>query len=347
MQDIKKLVEGIGYPRLIIGGFLLILCIFAAVLSIPMPALISDILTRFGMNGILVLAMVPAIQAGVGLNFALPLGIVCGLIGALISIEFKLAGFTGFITAILVATPIAIIVGYFYGLMLNRIKGQEMTVGNYVGFSAVSGMCIFWLLAPFKSPELIWAVGGSGLRVTVSLESSIEKILDNLGKFQIAGITIPTGLLLFFALTCLVIWIFGKTKAGMIMKTAGSNEKFATATGINVNRQRVLGVILSTLLAAIGIIVYSQSFGFLQLYNAPLYSAMPAVAAVLIGGASINRVKISHVVVGTFLFQALLVVSLPVLNILSEGNMSEVIRTIVQNGIIIYALTRKTGGETA
>ncbi|NLM03401.1 MAG: ABC transporter permease [Clostridiales bacterium] len=347
MEDIKKLIQRVGYPRLIIGGFLLILCIFAAVLSIPMPALISDILTRFGMNGILVLAMVPAIQAGVGLNFALPLGIVCGLVGALVSIEFELAGFAGLIVSILIAIPLATIVGYFYGLMLNRIKGQEMTVGNYVGFSAVSGMCIFWLLAPFKSPELIWAVGGSGLRVTVSLESSIGYVLDNFLTFNIAGIQIPTGLLLFFALCCLVVWIFGRTKSGVIMRAAGANEKFATATGINVNKQRVIGVILSTVLGAIGIIVYSQSFGFLQLYNAPLYSAMPAVAAVLIGGASINKVKISHVIVGTFLFQALLVVSLPVLNVLAEGNMSEVIRTIVQNGIIIYALTRKTGGEVA
>ena len=346
MKNFKGFMEKVGYPRLIIGGFLVILCVLASILSIPIPALISDILTRFGMNGILVLAMVPAIQAGVGLNFALPLGIVCGLIGALISIEFQLGGFTGLFASILVAIPIAIVVGYFYGLMLNRIKGQEMTVGNYVGFSAVSGMCIFWLLAPFKSPELIWAVGGSGLRVTVSLESSIEKVLDKFLSFNIAGVQVPTGLLLFFGLACLVVWLFGKTKKGITMNAAGSNEKFATATGINVNKQRILGVILSTLLGAIGIIVYSQSFGFLQLYNAPLYSAMPAVAAVLIGGASIKKVKIIHVIAGTFLFQALLVVSLPVLNVLAEGNMSEVIRTIVQNGIIIYALTRKTGGET-
>ena len=131
------------------------------------------------------------------------------------------------------------------------------------------------------------------------------------------------------------------------MNAAGSNERFASATGINVNKQRILGVILSTILGAVGIIVFSQSFGFLQLYNAPLFSAMPAVAAILIGGASIRKVKISHVVIGTFLFQALLVVALPVLNTLADGSMSEVIRAIVQNGIILYALTRKTGGDLA
>ena len=103
---------------------------------------------------------------------------------------------------------------------------------------------------------------------------------------------------------------------------------------------------LSTALAAIGIIVYSQSFGFLQLYNAPLYSAMPAAAAILIGGASIKRAKIIHVFIGTLLFQSLLVIALPVINLITEGSMSEVIRTIVSNGIILYALTRP-GGEAA
>ncbi|MCC5912169.1 MAG: ABC transporter permease [Clostridiaceae bacterium] len=345
MEDLKNFIDKVGYPRLIIGGFLLILCILAAVLAIPIPGLLGDILTRVGMNGILVLAMVPAIQAGAGLNFALPLGIVCGLIGALISIEFKLGGFTGFITALLVAIPLSAIAGYFYGQMLNRIKGQEMTVGTYVGFSVVSGMCIFWLLAPFRSPELIWAYGGTGLRVTVSLESTIDKVLNNFLSFSIAGVRVPTGLLAFFALCCFAVWLFGKTKSGAIMNAAGANEKFAIATGINVNQQRILGIVLSTVLAAIGIIVYSQSFGFLQLYNAPLYSAFPAVAAVLIGGASIKKATISHVIIGTFLFQALLVVSLPVINILADGSMSEVIRIIISNGIILYALTRKTGGD--
>ncbi|HAE91329.1 MAG TPA: ABC transporter, partial [Tissierella sp.] len=91
------------------------------------------------------------------------------------------------------------------------------------------------------------------------------------------------------------------------------------------------------------VIVYSQSFGFLQLYNSPLYVALPAAASILIGGATLQKAKIIHVVIGTFLFQGLLVVALPVINILSEGSMAEIIRIIISNGIILYALTRKAG----
>ncbi len=127
--------------------------------------------------------MIPGIQSGIGLNFNLPLGIIFGLIGALISIEFQLSGFLGLFVSILIAVPLAAIAGYFYGKMLNRIKGEEMTVGNYIGYSVVSVMCIFWLVAPFSSPELIWAYGGNGLRVTVSLESSMAHVLNDFFSF--------------------------------------------------------------------------------------------------------------------------------------------------------------------
>lgn len=343
-MDIKNIYKKVGLPRLIIASFLFILFVAAYVLKIPLSGLWSDILVRFGMNAILVLAMVPSIQSGIGLNFNLPLGVIFGLIGALVSIELGLAGWTSFFVALAVAIPLAIIAGYLYGLMLNRVKGDEMTVGNYVGFSIVSIMCIFWLLAPFKSPELVWALGGTGLRVTVSLESSMAKILNNFLAFNIGSVVVPTGLLLTFAFFAFVVWVFGKSKKGNTMKVAGSSEAFATSNGINVDNQRILGTILSTVLGAIGIIVYSQAFGFLQLYTAPLYVAMPAVASILIGGSSIQKSKIIHVIIGTFLFQGLLVVALPVINIISEGSMSEIVRIIISNGIILYALTR-SGGE--
>ncbi|QQY80315.1 simple sugar transport system permease protein [Keratinibaculum paraultunense] len=342
----KEFIKKVGFPRFIITVFLIALIVLAVYLNIPLSGLLTDMLVRFGMNAILVLAMIPGIQSGIGLNFNLPLGIIFGLIGALISIEFKLSGFLGLFLSILIAAPLAAIAGYFYGKMLNRIKGEEMTVGNYIGFSVVSGMCIFWLIAPFSSPELIWAYGGNGLRVTVSLESSIAHVLNNFLAFNIGNVTIPTGLLLCFALFAFIVWIYGRSNKGLSMIVAGSNPNFAMSNGIDVDKQRIKGTVISTVLAAIGIIIYSQAFGFLQLYNAPLYSAMPAAAAILIGGATLKKANIVHVIVGTLLFQSLLVVALPVVNVIAEGSMSEVIRTIVSNGIILYALTREEG-ETA
>lgn len=341
MNSIKEVYKKIGFPRLIISLTLILFMVGAAALDISIAALLSDMLIRFGMNAIMVLAMVPTIQSGTGVNLNLALGVIFGLLGALISMEFGFSGWAGLGVSLGIAIPLAIIAGYLYGLLANRIKGQEMTVGNYFGFSIVSVMCIFWLLLPFKNPAMVWAMGGTGLRVTLTMEETFGGLLNNFLAFEIGGVKIPTGLLLFFALCAFLVYLFGNTKTGTAMRVTGGGERFASSNGLHVNRYRILGVVISTVLAAVGIIIYSQAFGFLQLYTAPLYVAMPAAASILIGGASLKKATISHVIIGTFLFQSLLVVALPVINVVSDGSMAEIIRITVSNGIILYALTRK------
>jgi len=131
----------------------------------------------------------------------------------------------------------------------------------------------------------------------------------------------------------------------MALRTAGSNELYAVSSGINVRRMRSLAVVLSTVLAAIGIVVYAQAYGFISLYNGPLLMAFPAIAAVLLGGASVQRASVSNVVLGTILFQTMLTIALPVTSSVIEGDISEVARVIISNGMILYALTRPTGGN--
>ena len=105
---------------------------------------------------------------------------------------------------------------------------------------------------------------------------------------------------------------------------------------------RTVSVIISTFLGAVGILVYEQSFGFIQLYGAPLAMPFAAIAAILIGGASVNKASMVNVLVGTFLFQGLLTMTPSVINSALNSDISEVIRIIVSQGIILYALTRKT-----
>jgi simple sugar transport system permease protein len=346
-ERLVAIYHGFGLPRLIIAGFLLLLLIIAAGTELSVPGLLSDALVRIGQNGIYVLAMVPSIQAGVGLNFGLPVGVICGIVGVLVAMEFTLLGFKGFLVAILLAVPLAIGAGYLYSLLINRVAGQEMMVGTYVGFSVVAGMCIFWLMAPFKNPALIWPVGGQGLRVTLTLADTFAGVLNNFLAFEIFGLKVPTGLLLFYGLIAFIVWLFFRTKAGVAMEVVGRNPRFAAASGLSLNKYRTLGIIMSTVLAAIGYTVYAQSFGFVQLYNGPLMTAFPAVAGVLIGGASTREAKVRHAILGVVLFQTLLTVAMPVTNQLIEGNISEIARVVVSNGMILYALTRATGGDQA
>ena len=337
----SRLVQSFGLPRLLITGFLILLFILAPIVGADFPTQITNVLNRFSWNAVLVLAMVPMIHSGCGLNFGLPLGILAGLLGTTLSIEFGFTGGLCFIMAIVLSTPIAIVFGMVYGALLNRIKGGEMMIATYVGFSSVAFMSMMWLLIPYRSPSMVMAYTGVGLRNMFSLENFFSNILSDIARIQIGNLIIPTGAILFFALLALGMWAFLHTKTGTAMTAVGSNPAFARAAGINM-----LSVIMSTWLGAIGILVYQQGFGFAQLYMAPFNMALPTVSAILIGGASVNKASIANVIIGTILFQGIVTMTPTVMNAAVHMDMSEVIRMIVSNGMIIYALTRKTEGST-
>ena len=56
-------------------------------------------------------------------------------------------------------------------------------------------------------------------------------------------------------------------------------------------------------------------------------------------------VCIANVIIGTFLYQGLVTMTPTVINSLIHLDISEIIRIIVSNGMIVYALTRKMGGK--
>ena len=343
----ERIISGIknfGISRWIIVAFLAVLFCLAPAAGTKVSTLFTNVANRFAWNAILVLSMVPMVHSGCGLNFGLPLGIEAGLLGVTLALELGFTGNTVFFAAITIAIPIAVAFGLLYGFLLNKIKGGEMMIATYVGFSAVSVMCIAWTMLPFKNPIIVWGYTGHGLRTMISIEQYFYEVLSGFLRFEIFGVTIPTGAILFFGLLAFGIWAFLHTKTGTAMTAVGSNPTFARAAGINVDKIRTLSVVLSTVLAAIGIINYEQGFGYVQLYTAPYSTAMPAVAAILLGGASVNKASISNVVIGTLLFQAITTTTPNIINSLINLDISDVIRIIVSNGVILFALTRKIEG---
>lgn len=408
MNRLHQWVDSLGAPRLILIAFVFVLFGLAAAWDISIAGLISDSLVRAGRNALLVLSLVPMVRGGLGLNFGLPLGVLSGIFGMLIAMEHNLAGLYGLAVAAVIAVPIALAVGYAYGLLLNRVRGQEMMIGTYVGFSAVALMCIFWLIVPLTNPKMIWALGGKGLRTTLDVPDKTKKVLDRawsvhlarfhplpdatdkslaprsaliieLGPFapercwvittakgwkskKLSGaddtltrlsnveggdeegvswsLSFPTGLVIVVLVSCFLVAMFFRTPLGLAIHASGSNPMFARSSGINDQRARVWAAALSTAIAALGILVYSQSFGLVQLYTAPLLMAFPAVAALLIGGATAQKATMGQVLLGSLLFNTLLTIALPVINAIIAGDLSEPFQSVVTNGMIIYALTR-------
>ncbi len=343
MLKIKEFAADFGWPRIIIFFFLIALFIVAPFVGVSISMSLSDTLNRFGQNAILVLALVPMVQAGCGLNFGLPVGIIAGLLGATIAMQIGLTGWFGFFGAVAICLPIAALFGWLYGQLLNKVKGEEMTIAMYVGFSLVTFFSILWLLLPYSSPAMVWGYTGKGLRTTITLDNFWSRILNDFLAVRIGqNFVFPTGMILFALFCAFLVYLFFRSKTGTAMTAVGSNPDFARAGGVSSDKMRTISVMLSTMLGAVGILVYQQSFGFIQMYQAPLFMAFPAVAALLIGGASVNKASMLNVIVGTLLFQGILTMTPSVINSVLQTDMSEVIRIVLSNGMILYALTRKT-----
>ncbi|HKQ18389.1 MAG TPA: ABC transporter permease, partial [Candidatus Eisenbacteria bacterium] len=84
IERARAFVREAGVPRLLIAAFVIVLFSVAAATNMNLASLVTDSIVRVARNGILVLALLPAIQGGLGLNFGLPLGVICGLIGCVI-----------------------------------------------------------------------------------------------------------------------------------------------------------------------------------------------------------------------------------------------------------------------
>ncbi|MDO5145686.1 MAG: ABC transporter permease [Eubacteriales bacterium] len=333
--------KNLRLPQLIIAGFMLCLFATAHMLGFNMKTLISTSFTKFAMNGVMVLAMIPMLKAGAGLNFGLPIGIISGLVGMCLSIQLRLSGMGGFFCALLFTLPVALFFGFLYALILDHVKGKEDIAAIFIGYSVIPLMDFFWTVAPFTNREMLYPIGGSGLRPKISLENYFGSVLDNLWSFELAGLTIPTGLLLFYSLIALLLFLFFKTRTGEAMEALGQNEDFCYLAGIPVKKIRHLAIILSTLIGGVGIIVYAQSYGFVELYNGPSGFAFPAVSSIIIGGYIGKESGVFQAMLGTYLYQTIYLLSSPIANAVLIPELSEITRMIVTNGIILYAFLQQ------
>ena len=325
-------------PQVVLALFLAGLLVLARGIGLPLPSLLGDALVRLVMNGVLVLSLAPMLNAGLGINYGMPIGICAGLLGVCAALQLHLSGLGGLLGAMALSVPPALLFGAGYGKLLERVPGREDITGTFLGFSFISLMNLFWAVAPFTNPAMLWPIGGKGLRPTIGLGGTLARVLNHLWEVRAGTLRVPIGLLLAFALLGGSVALFFRTRIGLALRAVGENERFAALSGIRVVRAKALAVILSTVLAAWGIVVYAQSYGFLELYSAPLMMAFPAASAMFMGGCTGRRAGLLQVVAGTFLFQTLYSVSGPVANGLLVPQAAEVLRVLLVNGVILYAL---------
>lgn len=173
----------------------------------------------------------------------------------------------------------------------------------------------------------IFAVLG-GIFVAIST----QKTLINNIKFPAATFMLVGGI-------CLFTWFIMKTKMGQDFRTVGQDMHIAEVSGINVSRTRIRAIVISTVLAAIGQIIFMQNMGVLNTYGGHEQVGMYAIAAIVVGGASVTRATIGQAILGTALFHTLFIVSPQAgKNIFGDAQIGEYFRVFVSYGVIGLSL---------
>ncbi|HHT41830.1 MAG TPA: ABC transporter permease [Firmicutes bacterium] len=308
----------------------------------PGQFLLMEIVKRMARNSFLVLSLIIPVAAGMGLNFGIVLGALAGQIALILSTHWEWAGIGGLLLTALLATPLAVLFGFLAGMLLNKAKGREMITGMVMGFFA-NGLYQFVFLflvgtvIPFDNPRLRISTS-PGLRNTIDL-SRIKGTLDGIWEVRYGFTKFPMVTFLVIAVLALAIWAFFRTKLGQEFRAVGQDRHIAGVSGINVDRNRILAIVISTVLAAWGQLIFLQNIGTLNTYNSHEQVGTFAIAALLIGGATVTKATIGQALMGTFLFHLLFAVSPNAgQTIFGSAQVGEYFRVFVAYGIIAISL---------
>ena len=158
-------------------------------------------------------------------------------------------------------------------------------------------------------------------------------------KFAAAFCDIPMIPFFIMIIICIFMQFIIKTKLGQDFRAIGNNMRVADSAGINVNRTRIIAIMISTVLAAWGQLIFLQNMGNFTTYSSHEQVGTFSVAAILVGGASVKKATIKQAIIGILLFHTLFIVSpMAGKNLFNDAVYGEYFRTFISYGVIAAAL---------
>ena len=159
-------------------------------------------------------------------------------------------------------------------------------------------------------------------------------------------VSVPMVTFLIVALLCVFNNAIMKTRIGQQFRAVGQNRTVANAAGINVDRVRVIAIIISTVLAGWGQLIFVQNMGSFQTYGAHEQVGLYAGAAILVGGASIKKATNGQALLGCILFHLLFIVAPSAgKNLFGDAAIGEYFRVFISYGVIALALVIYAWGD--
>ena len=335
---LKKFISDSTVPLM----FIVICAICIPLSGFSFSYLLNEIVTRMGRNIFLILCLLIPIMAGMGLNFGMTLGAMAGQIALIFVADWQIWGIPGVVLAMILSIPFSVALGALCGKLLNMSKGREMITSYIISFfiNGVYQLIVLYMMGPIIpiKHNTIKLPRGYGIRNTVSL-LNMRQSVDNLLAVNVGGVKIPVLTFIIIGLLCLFIVWFRKTKLGQDMRAVGQDMDVARDAGINVERTRIISIIMSTVLAGFGMIIYLQNMGNIATYSSHSQIGMFCIAALLVGGASVDRASIGNVFLGVILFHTMFIVAPAAgAKITGDSMIGEYFRVFVSYGVITLSL---------
>lgn len=130
-----------------------------------------------------------------------------------------------------------------------------------------------------------------------------------------------------------------RIRLGQNMRAVGQNRAVANSAGIDVDKTRIIAMLFSTVLASWGQLIYLQNIGTMSTYGAHTQVGQFAIAALLVGGASVQKATNKNALLGIVLFHTLFIVSpLAGKKLFGDPVIGEYFRVFVSYGVIAMAL---------
>lgn len=223
-------------------------------------------------------------------------------------------------------------------LLIDRGSSIVLAAAAAFGTAAVIGLFNGFLITKFKIQPiivtLIFYIAGRGIAQVLNNGQTIS-FYDNgftdLGLFRIADIPIQV----YIALAAAVLFLFitHKTSFGFQIQAAGDNVRTARLSGIHTQKITIAAYVIMALLCCLGAIVDSSRIGSADPNSLGDSIEIDAIAAVAIGGTSLNGGKIYMIgaVLGAVLMQLITVT-------INMNNIEHAYSLVVKAAVIIAAV---------
>ncbi len=222
---------------------------------------------------------------------AIALGMIWGIMAIGVYITYKVLDFAdltvdgsictgGAVAAVLMAAGVnawvAVLVAVLAGALAGLVTGIFHTL---MGIPAI--------LSGILTQLILWSVN-------LKIMGQANTVVDTRGQYVIVT-QLETGFTILKLVAFLVVivgalyWFFG-TEAGCGIRATGSNPNMSRAQGINVNLNKIIGLMLSNALVALAGALLAQYQGFADI-NMGRGAIVIGLAAVIIGEAIVTHIS--------------------------------------------------------